>query len=200
MAQQQKIAKADHRRQQIVEVVRDAARQLADSLHLLRLGQLFLKAFSARRVDEIGEQLRATRLGDAGIELRRAPSLARQANLDRVEGAAATGRGKPGGEADPRRVLHQFGQRRAVYVDLRPGKLAEGVVRFDDAPAAVEAHKTDRCRIEEAARARPAAIANRPWRTKRVIGNHTDDEVIGGGAAARHGGGGAAKRHGGGEG
>ena len=35
MAQQQKIAKADHRRQQIVEVVRDAARQLANRLHLL---------------------------------------------------------------------------------------------------------------------------------------------------------------------
>jgi hypothetical protein len=34
---QQQIAKADHGREQIVEVVRDPARKLADRLHLLRL-------------------------------------------------------------------------------------------------------------------------------------------------------------------
>src|SRR5690348_10433917 len=35
--QQQQIAEPDHRRQQIVEIVRDPASELADRLHLLRL-------------------------------------------------------------------------------------------------------------------------------------------------------------------
>ena len=42
---------AEHQRQQVVEVVRDAAGELAQRLHLLRLAQLLLEAapFASRR-------------------------------------------------------------------------------------------------------------------------------------------------------
>ena len=44
----QQLEIADHRHQQIVEVVRDAAGELADHLHLLHLAQLLLRAFPMR--------------------------------------------------------------------------------------------------------------------------------------------------------
>jgi hypothetical protein len=69
MAHQQKIAIADDRLEQIVEVVRDAARELADRLHLLRLRELRLERLLLGRVDEIKDRLRPSarsgRLGAA---------------------------------------------------------------------------------------------------------------------------------------
>ena len=53
VAQQQQVAEADHRRQQVVEVVGDAAGELADRLHLLRLRELGLQALLLGHVDEV---------------------------------------------------------------------------------------------------------------------------------------------------
>ena len=44
----QQIEVAHHRHQQIVEIMRDAAGELADGLHLLRLAQLLLRPFARR--------------------------------------------------------------------------------------------------------------------------------------------------------
>ena len=56
VAQQQQIGKSDHRRQQVVEIVRDAAGQLADRLHLLRLDELQLEALLLGGVDEVRDE------------------------------------------------------------------------------------------------------------------------------------------------
>ena len=53
VAQQQQVAEADHRGQQVVEVVRDAAGKLADGLHLLRLGELLLEPALLADVEEM---------------------------------------------------------------------------------------------------------------------------------------------------
>src|SRR5581483_3917664 len=47
---------AEDHREQVVEVMRDAAGQAADSLHLLRLPQLLLEALARREIDERGDQ------------------------------------------------------------------------------------------------------------------------------------------------
>ena len=59
---------AEHRRQEVVEVVRDAAGQLADRLHLLRLKQRFPGLFEG--------QLRLPPLGDVAGDLGEADELA----------------------------------------------------------------------------------------------------------------------------
>ncbi len=56
MAQQQKIAKTNHRRQQVIKVVCDAARQLSHRLHFLRLGKLSFESTLRRRIDKISNQ------------------------------------------------------------------------------------------------------------------------------------------------
>lgn len=53
MPHQQQITEADDRRQQIVKVVGDTARQLADGLHFLGLGELQLQIFLFRCIDQI---------------------------------------------------------------------------------------------------------------------------------------------------
>ena len=55
MAHQQKVAEADDRRQQVVEVVRDAAGELADRLHLLALRDLHLERALLGGVDGVGD-------------------------------------------------------------------------------------------------------------------------------------------------
>src|SRR4030095_16434284 len=54
VAHQQQVAEADHGGQQVVEVVGDAAGELADRLHLLRLGELHLELLALGDVDEVG--------------------------------------------------------------------------------------------------------------------------------------------------
>ncbi len=55
-AQQQQIAEADHGGEQIVEVMRHAAGELAHRLHLLRLGELRLQALLLGGVDEVQDE------------------------------------------------------------------------------------------------------------------------------------------------
>ena len=73
-AQHLRVAAHDH--QQIVEVVRDAAGQLAERLHLLRLRQLFARARRAR--------LRLAPLGDVAGDLGKADQRAFLV-MDRVD-------------------------------------------------------------------------------------------------------------------
>ncbi len=56
-AQQQQIAKSDHRGQQIVEIVRNTAGELADCLHLLRLRKLSFEIFLLGDVDQIEHEV-----------------------------------------------------------------------------------------------------------------------------------------------
>ena len=60
MAHQKEFGIADDDGEKVVEVVRDAARELADRLHLLRLGEFGLERLLLRDVDEI-EDRRARR-------------------------------------------------------------------------------------------------------------------------------------------
>ena len=86
-AQQQQIAEADHRGQQIVEVVRDAAGELAHRLHLLRLRELRFEALLLGGVDEMQHQAAAVgvgvaaRFGCRGLGLRRFPRTGRRCRL-----------------------------------------------------------------------------------------------------------------------
>jgi len=52
-AQQQQIAEPDHRGQQIIEIMRNAAGKLAYGLHLLRLGELDLEVLLFGDIDEM---------------------------------------------------------------------------------------------------------------------------------------------------
>ena len=72
VAHQQQIAIADDRLEQIVEVVRDAARELADRLHLLRLRELGLERLLLGGVDEIEDRLRRAHRARDGRDSRRA--------------------------------------------------------------------------------------------------------------------------------
>ena len=55
-AHQQEVAEANHRGQQIVEIMRDTAGQLADRLHLLRLGELDFQVLLLGDIDEMEHQ------------------------------------------------------------------------------------------------------------------------------------------------
>jgi hypothetical protein len=82
--------------QQVVEVVRDAAGQLADGLHLLGLGQLQLDLLLLGHVDQIDDQ---SPFGLVQIEVGDAGRVARQAHLERTGLAAGqTGLGLVAGD------------------------------------------------------------------------------------------------------
>ena len=53
---QQQVAEADHRGQQIVEIVRHPTGKLADGLHLLRLGELDFEVLLLGDLDEVQHQ------------------------------------------------------------------------------------------------------------------------------------------------
>ena len=65
VAQQQQVAEADHRRQQIVEVVRDAAGELAHRLEPQGLGELGLEAAAVGLGGQRPDRQRADGLGGA---------------------------------------------------------------------------------------------------------------------------------------
>jgi hypothetical protein len=54
--QQQKVAEPDHGGQQIIEVMRDPACELANGLHLLRLGELDLEVLLLSDVNKLKGQ------------------------------------------------------------------------------------------------------------------------------------------------
>ena len=61
MALQQQVAVANDRSQKVVEVVRDAAGQLTDGLHLLGLRELRFEVLLLRRVHDVDNEIRFER-------------------------------------------------------------------------------------------------------------------------------------------
>lgn len=57
VAHEKKIAKADDRGQQIVEIMRNAAGKLAHRLHFLRLGKLQFEVFLVRGVNRVHDDV-----------------------------------------------------------------------------------------------------------------------------------------------
>ena len=102
----QQIEIAHHGHQQVVEVVRDAAGELADRLHLLRLPQLFLRLFAGGNfLHQFGGAL-IDALFQRGAQFRQRGALGRQlpqqiVALD-VRGLA---RGDVGADADQHLML-----------------------------------------------------------------------------------------------
>ena len=87
---QQEVGEADDRRQHVVEIMRDAAGELADRLHLLALRDLHLERTLLGRVDGVGDRRLALPFGLLdGTEINApAPLLvAREGNIDRLDQA-----------------------------------------------------------------------------------------------------------------
>ena len=150
---QQQIGIADDRSEHIVEVMRHAAGQLADRLHLLRLREILLQRALLGRVERVEhhaarfarvlgrreEQARRGPAFDADVE-RRGIRLPRERRLDR----ATHGGGVPIGQAreDGARAVRRLQRRRHELGESRVGAL--------DLPLRVEHGDSHRRRVEEA--------------------------------------------------
>jgi hypothetical protein len=153
---QQQVAEADHRGQQVVEVVGDAAGELADRLHLLRLGELHLELLALGDVDEVGDpagalarRLLAPRYIECGA------ALALLALEPHVERRALLAAGDDGVEpfVDVGAILlgDEFQELVAdEAVDLAGDHGAEGGVAFLQAAVVVDEGDADRRLLEEA--------------------------------------------------
>jgi hypothetical protein len=73
---EQKVGIADDRGQHVVEIVRHAAGELTDRLHLLRLGEVLLKGLLLRRVERVDRGAAASLLRMRDEEARGALALA----------------------------------------------------------------------------------------------------------------------------
>ena len=156
MRLQQKIREADDRRQHVVEVVRDAAREIADSLHLLSLRDTPFERLLLRRIDHI-ERRGGTALHGSErrhINAARKLLLLARRNFDRLD-VAATGQrlGKPCIDEDAllrlRRRAKSFSGKnvlRGFAVENHPH---EGGVAMGDAAFGVERRNAERRRLEK---------------------------------------------------
>ena len=169
VAREQQIRVADDRLQDVVEVVRDAARELADGVHLLGLGDLLLQLTLGRGVEGVqdhplglvGLLSRIAAVGRAEPDPRRAAPGPVQLDLDRLRiGETARRAGEP--RLQPGPVGHRIGD-----VGLDPGDAlpvdrpvlglprhraeqpGEGGVGPGDPPAPVERRDGDRRVVEE---------------------------------------------------
>jgi len=156
--EEEKIAEADHRGEESVEVVRDAAGELADELHLLRLEELVLEALLLGDVEEVDDEAGA--LLGRGLEApgrKRRDGLAvgpeadleggrRRARMRRLGDPRLDARGIVTGERRDERGPDQrrFGA---------PRHAGERRVAGDDRGRAIEEHDADRRILEEAAEA-----------------------------------------------
>ena len=180
---QHQVAMADHRGQDVVEIVRDSAGKLADDLHLRRLRDLPLELRFLAIVLEEQQHRRVAEPAKAGDGQRhRLRGLAREANGD-----VARHRRPAGVAAD------SVGDRGLVFLDdevagidrhfrpLDPGSLAEGLVHGQEPSVAVDQRKADRKHVEQRLEVRRArhrkrvraveqieiAIVGRPRRIER---------------------------------
>ncbi len=95
---EQQIGIADDRGQHIVEVMRDAARELADRLHLLRLREIFLQGAQFRRIERIDRRARPVRfIRRRNEETRGAIAVASETHIDGRDIGLRIGRGDDGG-------------------------------------------------------------------------------------------------------
>ncbi len=94
---EQQVGIADDRGQHVVEVVRDAAGELADRLHLLALGEILLQGALLGRVEREDDRARALvarRIGGGDEQPRRARRLrALERDVERLDPGLAVGGG-----------------------------------------------------------------------------------------------------------
>ncbi len=152
-AQQQKIAEADHRGQQIVEVVRHAAGELAHRLHLLRLGELRLEALLIGGVDEMQDEAGIARAEAADEHGGAAGARTAQPDLDRRRGRAPfAGVVEACGDE---RALGRIDEADEVLADElampEPEQLAQRAVRLLEPAVAADERDADRSVGEKAA-------------------------------------------------
>ena len=120
---EQQVGIADDRGQHIVEVVRDAAGELADRLHLLALGEILLQRAllgGVEREDGRARALVALRIGGRDEEARRTRGARRLQRRRR----AARSRPCPGRpRRSPRAGRRGRARRRRSKIDSRPGRV-----------------------------------------------------------------------------
>ena len=148
-AHQQQIAEADHRGQQVVEIMRNAARELADRLHLLRLGELRFEALLLADIDEVQHQAAviAFPLTEPRQEDNAGPvTQALEPHLNRTRGRRTIGSGgEPRSDLAPVIVVDEADQRLPDDV-LRHGaeQIRERAVCLLQPPKAIDQRNADR--------------------------------------------------------
>ena len=163
---QQHVGEAEDGRQHVVEVVRDAARQLADDFHLLALREARFERLLLGRVDDVEDRRLARAAGRerAHVDARDVIALGAGGDLDRhvvhapgddllqalVDGSA---RCRIGGAAQ------RIGGRHAGAGGAVEHHAAEGGVGADDAAVRAEHGDAERRRLEEAREAGAGFIA-----------------------------------------
>ena len=150
MVGEQQVRIADDRLQHVVEVVRDAAGELADGLHLLRLGELLLELALLGGVERVEDRRLAVALGlalVAGLSQSRAErlGLAGERQIDRRDlaaarrAAAASAAASARGRAPRRSSTIERPSPLAPVRGSMPNSRAKAALERSDAPCAVDA-------------------------------------------------------------
>jgi hypothetical protein len=155
--------RADHA-EQVVEVVRHAAGEAPDGLHLLRRAELLLGLVLLREIDEHAREAREAAVGVDGPVRRadeaRLAGAVDEAELEHLLGAVGPGRVEAvGARAIERRAIvgvHELDGDAAEHVGHREAEALDGVVHEHD--AAVEVRRVDE-RVEVVDEAAEALLA-----------------------------------------
>ncbi|HEY6579079.1 MAG TPA: hypothetical protein VIY09_07130, partial [Rhizomicrobium sp.] len=143
MPHQQEFAIADDDGQQVVEIMRDAAGELANRLHFLRLSEFGLQRLLLGNVDEI--QHEAVR---ARAQMQFAEAIA--CGIQRKSCAAVCARlGERFSEPGPGRFRCEVGEQLTLYIRRCPEKFLEQRIRFDKHPIAMSDRHADRGVLED---------------------------------------------------
>ncbi len=145
MAHEQEFAVADDDGQEIVEVVRHAARELPHGLHLLRLREFGFERLLLGDVDQIKDRaIRIAAIGRARIEFRHAVGLARGTQFDRRGFAAARGCARDHfADAGAIGRFQRVTQRATRERTAKSEEVRKGRVGFEQAPFGVRKRDTD---------------------------------------------------------
>ena len=177
MRLQQQIGKADDRRQHVVEVVRDAARELADGLHLLRLRDAAFERLLLGRVDDVERRRGAARYGGQRrhVDAARKLLLLAGRDLDRLDMAAPGQRLEQVRHRCERalraRPCRQSASAASTSCAGRPSstmRMKAGVA-VGDTPFGVERRDAERRRLEELRSAHVLMAAIDEARRQRLI-------------------------------
>ena len=190
MVGKQQVGEADDRGQHVVEVVGDAAGELADGVHLLLLAELIFERPLLGDVEGVDDH----RLDPAGalrdrvdVETRAAVTFRGKRGVDKLD-AALPRRGslQRGFEVRPVGFADEIDEpARTAAHDRRPEQTQERRIGATDAPGAIEGADGDRRVVEEAREPdlrgaerlraflpRTAIEDQRAGRTRRAVGGH----------------------------
>ena len=172
---QQEIAEADHRGQQVVEVVRHAAGELSDRLHLLRLGELDLEVLLVGDVDEVQHETAVAAVAAAKARQKddaRLIPVALEPHIDPAGGRRAIRRrGELGHDLAPVVIVDKADQRLPNHIRRRRAEqLAERPVRLLQPALAIDQRDTNRRVGEEPLKAFARQTQRRlPFALRRQI-------------------------------